>query len=215
MFITRGLISLIFLSPPDVIYSLFCGSKAEVVLRQFLVTWPCRAFLRTRDLILPNFITPWSCLQRVLWPQSRSCFTANFCYLTLKSVYWTINKNSHWYIITYTHKPVNLLLAPLFNPPPLIRWSKRNLWWIMIHSADRSYWPITTLTLHVDWSSMFYSPDSRTESWNLSNRAACDDVQLQMLDIFHLAFPLVIHREVNQTIPLTTPSSSYLKRQYL
>ena len=61
VFITRGLISLIFLSPPDVIYSLFCGSKAEVVLRQFLVTWPCRACLRTRDLILPNFITPWSC----------------------------------------------------------------------------------------------------------------------------------------------------------
>ena len=86
VFITRGLISLIFLSPPDVIYNLFCGSKAEVVLRQFLVTWPCRAFLRTRDLILPNFITPWSCLRCVLWPQSRSCFTANFCYLTLKSV---------------------------------------------------------------------------------------------------------------------------------
>ena len=95
VFITRGLISLIFLSPPDVIYNLFCGSKAEVVLRQFLVTWPCRACLRTRDLILPNFITPWSCLQRVLWPQSRSCFTANFCYLTLKSVYWTIIKQAY------------------------------------------------------------------------------------------------------------------------
>ena len=78
VFITRGLISLIFLSPPDVVYNLFCGSKAEVVLRQFLVTWPCRAFLRTRDLILPNFITPLSCLRCVLWPQSRSCFTANF-----------------------------------------------------------------------------------------------------------------------------------------
>ena len=41
------------------------------------------------------------------------------------------------------------------------------------------------------------------------------DFQLQMLEIFHLAFPLVINRELNQTIPLTTPSSSYLKRQYL
>ena len=61
VFITRGLISLIFLSPPDVIYSLFCGSKAEIVLRQFLVTWPCRACLRTRDLLLPYFITPRSC----------------------------------------------------------------------------------------------------------------------------------------------------------
>ena len=199
VFIATGLISLIFLLPPGLVYNLFCGSKAEVVLRQFFVTWPCRACLRTRDLILPNFITPWSCLQRVLWPQSRSCFTANFCYLTLKSVYWTINKNSHWYIITYTHKPVNLLLAPLFNPPPLIHWTKRNLSWIMIHSADRSYWPITTLTLHVDWFGMFNSPDFRTGSWDLSNRAARDDFQLPMLDIFHLAFPLVIHRELNQT----------------
>ena len=86
VFITRGLISLIFLLAPDLVYNLFCGSKAEVVLRQFLVTWPCRAFLRTRDLILPNFIAPWSCLRCVLWPQSRSCFTACFCYLTLKSV---------------------------------------------------------------------------------------------------------------------------------
>ena len=58
VFITSGLISLIFLSPPDVVYNLFCGSKAEVVLRQFLVAWPRRACLRTRDLILPNFITP-------------------------------------------------------------------------------------------------------------------------------------------------------------
>ena len=41
------------------------------------------------------------------------------------------------------------------------------------------------------------------------------DFQLQMLEIFHLAFLLVIHGELNQTIPLTTPSSSYLKKQYL
>ena len=86
VFITRGLISLIFVLAPDLVYNLFCGCKAEVVLRQFLVTWPCRAFLRTRDLILPNFIAPWSCLRCVLWPQSRSCFTASFCYPTLKSV---------------------------------------------------------------------------------------------------------------------------------
>ena len=38
------------------------------------------------------------------------------------------------------------------------------------------------------------------------------DFQLQMLEIFHLAFLLVIHGELNQTIPLTTPSSSYLKK---
>ena len=41
------------------------------------------------------------------------------------------------------------------------------------------------------------------------------DFQPQMLEIFHLAFSLVIHGELNQTIPLTTPSSSYFKRQYL
>ena len=41
------------------------------------------------------------------------------------------------------------------------------------------------------------------------------DFQLQMLEIFHLVFPLVIHGQLNQTIPLTTPSSSYLKRKYL
>ena len=41
------------------------------------------------------------------------------------------------------------------------------------------------------------------------------DFQLQILEIFHLAFPLVIYGELNQTIPLTTPFSSYLKRQYL
>ena len=34
------------------------------------------------------------------------------------------------------------------------------------------------------------------------------DFQLQMLEIFHLAFPLIIHSELNQNIPLTTPSSS-------
>ena len=34
------------------------------------------------------------------------------------------------------------------------------------------------------------------------------DFQLQMLEIFHLPFPLVIYGELNQTIPLTTPSSS-------
>ena len=74
-------------------------------------------------------------------------------------------KNSHWYIITYTHKPENLL------SPPLIHWSKRNLSRIMIHSTDCSYWLITTLTRHVDWSCMVYSPDSRTGSCDLSKAA--------------------------------------------
>ena len=79
----------------------------------------------------------------------------------------------------------------------------------MIHSTDYSYWLITTLTLHVDWSGMVYSSDSRAGSWDLSNRAAW----LPTTDAWE--FPLVIHGELNQTIPLTTPSSSYLKRQYL
>ena len=102
-------------------------------------------------------------------------------------------------ISSHTHKPVNLLLSPLllvplFNPPPLIHWSKRNLSWIMIHSTDYSYWLITTLTL-LGLEIGIY----------LIGR---HDLQLQMLEIFHLAFPLVIHGELNQTIPLTTPSSS-------
>lgn len=71
-------------------------------------------------------------------------------------------KNSHWYIITYTHKQENLL------SPPLIHWSKRNLSCIKIHSTDCSYWLVTTITLHVDWSCMVYSPDSRTGSCDLS-----------------------------------------------
>ena len=95
-------------------------------------------------------------------------------------------------ISSHTHKPVNLLLsplllAPLFNPPPLIHWSKRNLWFIhQILGLEVGIYLI---------------------GWH--------DFQLQMLEIFHLAFPLVIHGELNQTIPLTTPFSSYLKRQYL
>ena len=99
VFITRGLISLIFLSPPDVIYSLFCGSKAEVVLRQFLVTWPCRAFLRARDLILPNFIAPWSCF--VFCGPRAEVVLRPISVTWLWRASWNINKNSHWYIITH------------------------------------------------------------------------------------------------------------------
>ena len=40
------------------------------------------------------------------------------------------------------------------------------------------------------------------------------DLQLQMLEVFHFAFQLFMENWY-KTIPLTTPSSSYLKRQYL
>ena len=56
--------------------------QIELVLRPIFVTWLCRACTGT-----------WSCLQRGWWLQSRSCFTAYFCYLTLSSVYWNQGLN--------------------------------------------------------------------------------------------------------------------------
>ena len=81
-------------------------------------------------------------------------------------------------ISSHTHKPVNLLLsplllAPLFNSPA--PYSLVQMKFIMNNDTqytDCSYWLITTLTLHVDWSGMIYSSDSRAGSWDLSNRAA-------------------------------------------
>ena len=43
-------------SRPGLVYYVFCGSRAEVVLQQFLL--PCRAFVRTRCLISLNFSYP-------------------------------------------------------------------------------------------------------------------------------------------------------------
>ena len=118
-----------------------------------------------------------------------SSTSANASFCKMKRWRFALSKKkSHWYIITYTHKPVNLLLAPLFNPPRPLFIGLNEIY----HSTDCSYWPITTLTLHVDWSGMFYSPDSRTGSCNLSKAARPPCV-------------LVIHGEL---IPVTTPSSS-------
>ena len=74
---TRGLISLNF-SRPGLVSTMFCGSRAEVVLRQFFVTWLCRAYVRTRGLNFAIIFTPWSYLHCVLWLQSRSYFAAIF-----------------------------------------------------------------------------------------------------------------------------------------
>ena len=65
---------------PGLVSTMFCGSRAERVLRQFFVTWLCRACVRTRGLNFAIIFTPWSCLHCVfnLWHQSRSCFTAIF-----------------------------------------------------------------------------------------------------------------------------------------
>ena len=66
-----------------------------VILR--LQSWSCFAatfllpdsverVIGIRGFISLNFFMPWSCLQCVLLLQSRCCF-ANFCFLTLSSVY--------------------------------------------------------------------------------------------------------------------------------
>ena len=45
---------------------MFCGSRAEVVLRQFLLPDSVERVFRTTGLISINFITPRSCLQFIL-----------------------------------------------------------------------------------------------------------------------------------------------------
>ena len=63
----------------------------------FLLPDSVERVLKPGAYTLAKFFTPWSCLQCVLWLQSRSCFTANFfCYLTLSSVYW--NQGLHYFV---------------------------------------------------------------------------------------------------------------------
>ena len=52
--------SLLFLAKPKVLLQIdvFCGSRAEVVLRPIFVTWLCRACTRTRGLISLKFSRP-------------------------------------------------------------------------------------------------------------------------------------------------------------
>ena len=55
----------------------FRGSRAEVVSRQFFVSWLCLAFISSRGSISLNVFAP-CFFQYVLWLQSRSYFTAIF-----------------------------------------------------------------------------------------------------------------------------------------
>ena len=52
--------SLLFLAKPTVLLQIdvFCGSRAEVVLRPIFVTWLCRACTRSRGLISLKFSRP-------------------------------------------------------------------------------------------------------------------------------------------------------------
>ena len=59
---TRGLISLKF-SRPGLVYTVFCCSRAEVGLRQFLLPDSVELVLEPGAI---NFITPRSCLQFIL-----------------------------------------------------------------------------------------------------------------------------------------------------
>ena len=82
---TRGVISL-NVSRPGLVYTVFCGSRREVVLRQFLLPHSVERALEP-GLNFAKIVTPWSCLHCVLWLQSRSCFAANFWLLTPSSMY--------------------------------------------------------------------------------------------------------------------------------
>ena len=56
---------------------MFCGSRAEVVSRQFFFQTLSSVYY-SHGLNFAKIFTPWSCLHWVLWLQSRSCFTAIF-----------------------------------------------------------------------------------------------------------------------------------------
>ena len=62
---------------------MFCGSRVELFLRKFFFSSPDSAE-RVYYQGLAKFLLPTGL---VLWLQNRSCFTANFCYPTLSSVY--------------------------------------------------------------------------------------------------------------------------------
>ena len=80
---TRDLILLNF-SYPGLVYSVFFGSRAEVVLWTIFCFLTVSSIYWNQGLDFAKFFTPWSCLLCVLWLQSRSCFTAIF--VTLSSI---------------------------------------------------------------------------------------------------------------------------------
>ena len=67
-----------FLLPPGLVYNLFCGFRAENVLRPIVCYLTPSSPYWNQGLKFANVFTPWSCLLCVLWLQSRSCFTAIF-----------------------------------------------------------------------------------------------------------------------------------------
>ena len=71
-------------------------------------------------------------------------------------------KNSHLYIITYTHKPENLL------SPPLIHWSKRNLSRIMTNN-DTQYGLFVLIYHYFNTSCwlILYGLFTRFSNWKL------------------------------------------------
>ena len=67
---------------------MFCGSRVELFYAIFFLSPDSAERVYYQGLakfLLPNGL--------VLWLQNRSCFTANFCYPTLSSVYWNQGLN--------------------------------------------------------------------------------------------------------------------------
>ena len=82
------------------------ASEQKLFYGQLFVTWLSRACIGTRSLISLNFSRPGLGLLCVLWrvqstSSAASWFTANFCHLTLSSVYWNqgLNFYKHYYAL--------------------------------------------------------------------------------------------------------------------
>ena len=79
-------LSLLFLAKPTVFFQInvFCGSRAEVVLRPIFVTWLCRACTRTKGLIsLPSNFHALVLFTLCFVAPEQKLFYGNCCYLTL------------------------------------------------------------------------------------------------------------------------------------
>ena len=95
----------------------------------FLLPDSVERVIGIRGFISLNFFMPWSCLQCVLLLQSRCCF-ANFCFLTLSSVYPNQGLN----------------LAKFFTP-----WCRLQcVWWLQSRSC------FTANSCYLTLSSMYW-----------------------------------------------------------
>ena len=101
----------------------FRGSRAEVVSRQFFVSWLCRAFISSRGSISLNFFAP-CFFQCVLWLQSRSYFTAIsvpwLCRAFISSSLFLCFCNTVKFIVMQIKLLVVVFMALLFTTENLV-----------------------------------------------------------------------------------------------